>query len=68
MIGLLYGSDEVDLSYAALAADYHIEACGNAINDHHPSPHGRGVYTLLAHALRLRATMKLYWASAAQST
>lgn len=58
---LLYGSDEVDLSYTALAADYHIEACRNAINDHHPSPHGRVDYTLKAHASRLRVTMKLYW-------
>jgi len=58
---LRYGSDEVDLSYSALAAGYRIESCPEAVNEHRPSPHGRAEYALDAHASRLRATTKRYW-------
>jgi GT2 family glycosyltransferase len=58
---LLYGSDEVDLSYSALAAGYRIEACPAAVNEHLPSAMGRTGYRLNAHASRLRATTKRYW-------
>ena len=58
---LRYGSDEVDLSYAALAAGYRIRDCPLAINDHLPSPRGRGDYELDAHASRLRAGVKRNW-------
>ena len=58
---LLYGSDEVDLTYAALAAGYRIEECPDAVNDHHPSELGREGYAANAHAARLRATLKRHW-------
>lgn len=58
---LRYGSDEVDLSYQALAAGYVIELCPNAVNKHHPSPSGRGAYVTAAQVSRLRATTRRYW-------
>jgi GT2 family glycosyltransferase len=58
---LRYGSDEVDLSYAALAAGYRIESCPDAINDHHPSPSARRGYSINTHVSRLRASMKRNW-------
>ncbi len=58
---LRYGSDEVDLSYAALAAGFSIQDCPKAVNDHHPSSSGRSNYALDAQASRLRATTKRYW-------
>lgn len=58
---LLYGSDEVDLSYSALAVGYRIEACPAAVNDHHPSPVGRGDYQINAHVSRLRTGIKRNW-------
>ena len=57
---LLYGCDEVDLSYGALGAGYRIEPCFDAINDHHPSPRGRAAYPVNAHASRLRVSVKRY--------
>lgn len=58
---LRYGSDEVDISYAALAAGYRIEFCPEAVNDHEPDLGGRESYAESAHASRLRATTKRYW-------
>ncbi len=58
---LRYGSDEVDLSYAALAAGYRIRDCPRAVNEHRPSPRGRGDYELDAHASRLWAGVKRNW-------
>lgn len=58
---LRYGSDEVDLSYAALAAGYRIESCPDAVNEHFPAASGRDEYALDSQAARLRATTKRYW-------
>jgi GT2 family glycosyltransferase len=58
---LLYGSDEVDLSYSAVAAGYRIELCPEAVNDHEPSPSGRGDYRINAHVSRLRTGIKRNW-------
>ncbi len=58
---LRYGSDEVDISYSALAAGFAIWDCPEAVNLHNPSPRGRSSYQLDAHASRLRATTKRYW-------
>jgi glycosyltransferase involved in cell wall biosynthesis len=58
---LRYGSDEVDLAYAALAAGYRIAPCPSAVNHHDPDPHGREGYAESAHVSRLRATTKRYW-------
>jgi GT2 family glycosyltransferase len=58
---LLYGSDEVDVSYAAIAAGYRICPCPEAINVHRPSPIGRDAYPIQAHVSRLRATSKRHW-------
>jgi GT2 family glycosyltransferase len=55
---LLYGSDEVDLSYSALAAGYRIVSCPQAVNHHDPAPSGRDGYALNASLSRLRAGMK----------
>jgi glycosyltransferase involved in cell wall biosynthesis len=58
---LLYGSDEVDLSYSALTAGYRIELCPEAVNDHEPSSSGRGEYQINAHVSRLRTGIKRNW-------
>jgi glycosyltransferase involved in cell wall biosynthesis len=58
---LRYGSDEVDLSYSALAAGYRIERCWNAVNYHDPDPRGRAGYPDEAQVSRLRATTRRYW-------
>jgi glycosyltransferase involved in cell wall biosynthesis len=58
---LRYGSDEVDLSYSALAAGYRIAGCEAAVNFHDPDPRGREGYSEEAQASRLRATTRRYW-------
>jgi GT2 family glycosyltransferase len=58
---LRYGSDEVDISYAARAAGARIVICRDAINEHHPSEINRIGYVDEAHVSRLLATLKRYW-------
>src|SRR3954452_10438936 len=58
---LRYGSDEVDLSYAALAAGYRIESSYKAVNHHRPDLGGRETYALDAQLSRLRATKRRYF-------
>jgi glycosyltransferase involved in cell wall biosynthesis len=54
-----YGYDEVDLASRA-AREYTISVCPDAVNDHRPSPAGRGDYEAFKTASRFYVTFKRY--------
>src|SRR6185295_18533290 len=54
-----YGYDEVDIASRA-AREYTIALCPDAVNDHRPSPAGRGDYEAFKTASRFYVTFKRY--------
>ncbi len=55
-----YGYEEVDLASRAAFSGYRIVSCGEAVNDHRPSPRGRDDYASVIVASRLFITFKRY--------
>ena len=58
---LVYGYDEVDIAARALAIDYQIYLCRDAINDHYPSSINRDYYIPYKEASRIYVTFKKYY-------
>lgn len=58
---LIYGYDEVDIAARALALNYRIYLCKDAINTHYPSTINRDYYLPYKEASRIYVTFKKYY-------
>lgn len=58
---LVYGYDEVDIAARALALNYKIYLCKEAINNHYPSAINRDYYLPYKEASRIYVTFKKYY-------